>query len=244
MKLLIHQENSLKHCGNKLKNNKTTLLNHILSSKTMAPPPFNKEQVQEINRIAALPPEQQQKELDTFLKTLNQEQINYLQQQQQPKENQCPFCLIGQKKIPSYIVYEDETTIAVLDIKPANPGHILLFPKQHHPVLTAIPEQEANNLLSVARQLSKTLYEQLKPEGTNIFIANGTAAGQTIQHTIIHIIPRYHDDNVAMRWEGKPITEENLESLRNQLKGKLKPKNEETKNTNPDWYYDVEERVP
>ncbi|MDO8628340.1 MAG: HIT family protein [Nanoarchaeota archaeon] len=209
----------------------------------MQPPPFNQEQVKEINRIAALPAEEQQEQLNTFLKTLNQEQINYLQQQQQPTGRECPFCLIAQKKIPSYIIYEDETSIAILDIKPANPGHLLVLPKQHVPILSALPEQESNKLLQLANQLGKALYDVIKPEGTNLFIANGTAAGQTIQHAMIHIIPRYHNDQVNMQWEGKPITEEKLENLKQQLQGKVNIQ-ETIKNTNDDFYYELEERIP
>jgi histidine triad (HIT) family protein len=113
-------------------------------------------------------------------------------------KQQCIFCQIIEDKVSSKKVYEDEHCLAILDINPANPGHVLLMPKEHHSVLPLMPEALTAHLFNVARRISQVQISVLKADGTNIFAANGAAAGQRSPHAMIHIIPRKEKDNITV----------------------------------------------
>lgn len=134
--------------------------------------------------------EEQRKELEEKLKNMSPEELKEFQKQQ------CIFCQIISGKVPSKKIYEDEGCIAVLDINPAAKGHLLLLPKEHYAIMPQVPEQEINHLFIVAKKLSQVLLRELKVSGTNVFIANGLAAGQRAQHFMIHVIPRKEGDGV------------------------------------------------
>jgi len=181
--------------------------------------PLSDEQIKTINEIAKLPPEQQKEKLQTFLKTLTPEQIEFLKKQQ--GQGGCPFCLIVEGKIQSKLIYEDAHVVAVLDIRPAVPGHVLIIPKKHYAVLGQMQDKEVSHLFTVAHKVARLLFETLQAAGTNIFVANGTAAGQTVDHVLVHVIPRFKDDGLALSWQGKELPEEKLEELSKQLIGKI-----------------------
>jgi len=219
--------------------------------------PFSPEQIQRLNELAKLPAEEQREQLQAFLQTLTPEQIQFLKQQQGGGE--CPFCMIGQGKISASTVYEDQHFVAALDIRPATKGHVILFPKQHYPIVAAMPEGEVASLFLLANQVSKQLYELLQCQGTNIMVANGEAAGQMVGHVLVHVIPRYSGDKVVFHWEGKQADENELKAVQSQLKGKISmpmfqhsaqpiQKKEEAKeqkdNKQDEWRYEFEERVP
>lgn len=111
---------------------------------------------------------------------------------------QCIFCQIIDGKVSSKKVYEDEHCLAILDINPANPGHVLLLPKEHQTLLPLLPEEVSAHILSIAKRISKTQISVLKADGTNIFAANGAAAGQRSPHAMLHLIPRKDKDGVAV----------------------------------------------
>ena len=133
---------------------------------------------------------EQQKELQEKLKNMSLEELLEFQKQQ------CIFCQIISGKIPSKKIYEDDKNIAILDINPAAKGHILLLPKEHYAIMPQIPEKEITNLFLQAKKMSQLILKALKVSGTNIFVANGLAAGQKAQHFMIHIIPRKEDDGI------------------------------------------------
>ncbi len=125
------------------------------------------------------------------LKNMSPEEIRELQ-----KKN-CIFCNIISGKIQSKKIYEDEQVIAILDINPANPGHLLLMPKEHYTIMPQMPDYEAGYISMVTKALSQICLKSLKAEGTNIFIANGVAAGQRSPHFMVHIIPRKSNDGIS-----------------------------------------------
>jgi len=183
--------------------------------------PFSEEQIQQLNEIAKLPVEQQKIELQKFIKTLNKEQIEFLKKQQ-TAATQCTFCSIAEGKVESKKIYEDNIVIAVLDINPANKGHILVFPKKHVQVLGQLNDEEVMHLFNIVNKVSVSIYENLKAEGTNIFVANGVAAGQNMPHVIVHVIPRYQGDEVVFEWKGKKMSEKDLDDVMNVLSNKIK----------------------
>ena len=112
----------------------------------------------------------------------------------------CIFCMIIDGKIPSRKVYEDENCIAMLDINPATPGHTLILPKEHHQDLTEMNEALLGKLMMVARKIGMLQKERLGAIGFNVIQNNGEAAGQTVPHFHIHVIPRYEGGPMLGGW--------------------------------------------
>ncbi len=185
--------------------------------------PLNEEQQKKLLEISKLSPEKQKEEWLKLLKTLNKEQIEFLKGQQQ----KCLFCGIAKKEIKSFIVYEDESVMAVLDINPANKGHVILFPLNHAETLQDL--QDTNHIFDVAGKLNKAIIKGLGVKGTNVFIANGLVAGQMIPHFIIHIIPRFENDGVNFLWDAKKISEKEMEDTAKLIKNNVEEQTVETK---------------
>ncbi|MBI1972485.1 HIT family protein [Candidatus Woesearchaeota archaeon] len=184
--------------------------------------PFTQEQLQRLTEISRLPPEEQKKVLPAFLKTLSPEQIRYLQEQQTSQQKtSCPFCLIVQKQVESVVLYEDDRCMAVFDIRPATKGHTLVFPKQHVADFSSLSEEQVTHLFLVSQKFGDILESLEGCIGVNLFVAKGRAAGQTVDHVLVHVIPRYTNDSVHLSWEGKQASVEELQQLTQQLAQKL-----------------------
>ena len=110
----------------------------------------------------------------------------------------CVFCHIASGSVPAKKVYEDEHCVAVLDINPASPGHVLLMPKEHYTVMFQMPEQLLGHVFLIAKGISQAGLKAFQNKGTTIFTANGVAAGQRAPHFMLHIIPRMPGDNVGL----------------------------------------------
>ena len=109
-------------------------------------------------------------------------------------KNICPFCNIGEKVDKSRIMYEDDTWIAVLDGYPVSIGHTLLIPKRHCATYFGLNDVESGTLGATIKTVKHILDVRYKPNGYNIGFNCGKAAGQTVFHCHIHIIPRYDGD--------------------------------------------------
>lgn len=112
------------------------------------------------------------------------------------QKKKCVFCNIVSGKVQSKKVYEDGKCIAILDINPANPGHVLILPKEHYAVLPQMPDDVVAHLFIVAKAFSKIMLKSLKVGGSTIFVANGVFAGQKAQHFMLHVIPRREGDGL------------------------------------------------
>ena len=114
----------------------------------------------------------------------------------------CIFCKIIKGELPSFKVYEDDCFVGILDISPSSPGHALLVSKEHS---ANIFESRESAFLADAFPAAKRLGEKLKAtldcDGMNILQNNGAAAGQTVEHFHVHLIPRYSGDKVKIEWE-------------------------------------------
>ena len=204
--------------------------------------PLTKEQIEEINKIAQLPAEEQKVKLNELLKKLTPEQIEFLKGQQ---GGGCVFCGIADGKVSSKKVYEDDYLIAVLDINPANKGHVLLFPKVHYEILSLM--DDVSHLFNVANRISSVVFDVTNAEGTNILVANGLAAGQKAPHISVHIIPRFKNDKVQFAWEGKEVKEEEMTKLAKKISAKLKgesAKKKEIEDIIHETDYIEERRIP
>jgi len=130
----------------------------------------------------------------------------------------CLLCQIVANKVPSFKIYEDDLTLALLDVNGANPGHCFVIPKNHYPIIEQVPDQELANLFTISNKISSAIFENLKVQGTNIFVANGIPAGQTVAHFMINVIPRQENDGINLQWKPKQLTEEEMSTVELKLK--------------------------
>lgn len=115
----------------------------------------------------------------------------------------CIFCRIASGEIPSQTVYEDDYFRAILDLSPASKGHTLILPKKHFKDVTELDETYAAKILPLAAKIGQAMKTKLGCAGFNIVQNNGEAAGQTVMHYHMHIIPRYADGPQMVIWEPK-----------------------------------------
>lgn len=115
-------------------------------------------------------------------------------------DKDCIFCKIVAGEIPCFKLFEDDTTLAFMDINPVNPGHCLAIPKAHHANAFEIPEEDIAATAKTARRIAEAVNRALSPDGINLLQANGEAAGQSVYHFHIHIFPRRHGDNATFNW--------------------------------------------
>ncbi len=106
----------------------------------------------------------------------------------------CVFCKIVRGEIPSYKVYEDDDTLAFLDIHPNNPGHTLVVPKKHFENLYALDDHHLAALMRTVQKIAKAVKPAVAAGGINIAMNNEEVAGQIIFHAHLHVIPRFRED--------------------------------------------------
>lgn len=134
------------------------------------------------------------------------------------KDQNCIFCKIANGEIPSTTLYEDEDFRVILDMGPATRGHALLLPKEHYANLFELDDELAAKALVTAKKVAARMKDALGADGFNLVQNNGEAAGQTVFHFHMHLIPRYKNDNVGLGWHMGELTDED----RDEILGKLK----------------------
>ena len=154
---------------------------------------------------------EQIKALQEKIKSMSPEELKEFQ------KKQCIFCQIISGKIQAKKTYEDEKVIAILDINPSNPGHILLLTKEHYSIMPQLPDDELSHVFMVAKSLSNTMLRSIDAQGTNIIVANGIAAGQRAQHFMVHVIPRKEKDGVNFVLPQKSMEQSEVESVGNRI---------------------------
>ncbi len=123
-------------------------------------------------------------------------------------ENNCIFCKIANGEIPAATLYEDKEFRVILDLGPASKGHALILPKKHAENLFELPDETAGKAMILAKKIAGILKEGLKADGVNVVQNNGEAAGQTVMHFHLHLIPRYENDTVQVTWKPGTLTDE------------------------------------
>ncbi len=131
----------------------------------------------------------------------------------------CIFCKIANGDIPSATIYEDEDFRAILDLGPAAKGHALLLPKKHYADLFEIPDEEAAKAFLTAKKVAGALVKAAGAEGVQIVQNNGEAAGQTVFHLHIHMIPGYKKDgHPGAVWVPGTLDDADKEEIVEQIK--------------------------
>ncbi len=136
------------------------------------------------------------------------------------KDEKCIFCKLANGDIPTNSIYEDKDFKVILDADPATKGHALILPKNHFANLFEIDDEVAAKALPLAKQIAKNMMAKLGCVGVNIVQNNGEAAGQTVNHFHIHVIPRYEDDpdKTICGWSHQSFTEEETAKVVEALK--------------------------
>ncbi len=133
--------------------------------------------------------------------------------------DQCIFCKIANGEIPSSTIYEDEDFRVILDMGPAAKGHALLLPKKHFADLFELDDETAGKALKTAKKVAEKMTEALDCDGFNLVQNNGEAAGQTVFHFHIHLIPRYQEDGIGEFWKKQEISDTYMEETRKRILG-------------------------
>ena len=115
-------------------------------------------------------------------------------------KDDCIFCKIANGEIPSATVYEDDYFRAILDIAPAHKGHTIILPKQHFDNLYETDEEFAARILPVAKKIACAEKKVLGCDGINVLQNNEPAAGQSVFHLHVHVVPRYENDGILPVW--------------------------------------------
>lgn len=139
-------------------------------------------------------------------------------------DKDCIFCKIIAGDIPSRTVYEDDDYKAILDVSPASRGHVIILPKYHAADIFELPDDKAAGVMPVAKKIAAAQMKVFSCDGVNILQNNGEAAGQTVFHLHVHVIPRYENDEVNIKWKPNPDME--LDSVYDALKNQLQDGNE------------------
>ena len=133
----------------------------------------------------------------------------------------CIFCKIANGEIPSATVYEDDLLRVILDLGPAAEGHALVLPKEHVPDSTEASEALLGHIMAVGASIGEAQKKAFGAEGFNLIQNNGEAAGQSVFHLHLHVIPRKAGDGAVGLWKpGKPTAEElqkTAETIRKEL---------------------------
>lgn len=134
------------------------------------------------------------------------------------REENCIFCKIAAGEIPSATLYEDNDFRVILDVNPASKGHALILSKEHYRNLYELDDGLASKALVLAKKMIVRLKDVLGCDGYNIVQNNEEAAGQTVFHFHMHMIPRYQGDKVGIGWHMGELKEKDKEEILNSVK--------------------------
>lgn len=133
----------------------------------------------------------------------------------------CVFCRIVRGEIPATVVLQDEHTLVFMDIGSVNPGHMLVAAKPHVENLQGMDPALAGAMFRSAARAARAIEKVYRPEGISVYQANGAAAGQTVFHAHIHVLPRWANDGLTFTWPVKNPSREELEQAAALLRAAL-----------------------
>ncbi len=125
----------------------------------------------------------------------------------------CLFCKIANGRMETATVFETSDFRVILDKFPAARGHVLILPKEHFDDIYEMDSETAGKLFALATVVARSMKKVLNCDGLNVLQNNGEAAGQTVNHFHMHLIPRYYNDDVQLSWHAKSFSDEELDGL-------------------------------
>jgi len=132
----------------------------------------------------------------------------------------CNFCALMQKK--ANLLFENDKLFAMISPEPVAPGHVIVLPKAHAPIFEAVPDFVVGDMFKVANKVGVAVFESLGAQGTNVLVQNGPTSGQRHNHAMVHVIPRFENDNLDVGWNPKPADEGELSDLEKSIKDETK----------------------
>lgn len=132
----------------------------------------------------------------------------------------CIFCKIIAGEIPAHKIYENDKSIAFLDIRPVNPGHTLIVPKAHYENLLDAPSDVLAAMMNAAQKVARAVLKATGDESFNLGVNNGAVAGQVVFHLHLHIMPRHQNDGHRL-WSGKEYQAGEAEKLAQEIRDNL-----------------------
>ena len=133
----------------------------------------------------------------------------------------CLFCRIVAGQIPSTRVYEDEHTLAFMDLGQVNPGHVLVAVKKHAANLFELDDVQAAAVARASTRVARAIRDAFAPAGLSVYQANGKPAGQTVFHYHVHLLPRHEGDGMELVWPVKNPPRETLEGYAEKIRKKI-----------------------
>jgi histidine triad (HIT) family protein len=133
----------------------------------------------------------------------------------------CVFCKIRDGQIPSMKIFEDDRTLAFMDINPLNSGHCLVVTKAHAATLFEAEIADLQAAIATAQRVGVAIRDGLKPDGLNMLQANGAAAFQSVPHYHLHLIPRWTNDGKGFDWKLVPGNREQIMKVGERLRALL-----------------------
>jgi histidine triad (HIT) family protein len=130
---------------------------------------------------------------------------------------ECAFCGIVAGRLPAAILFEDDKTLAFLDITAVRDGHTLVIPKNHVSDIWEISEEDAVAVMRTVRLMALRIFDILTPEGLTLFQANRPAGWQDVFHFHVHLVPRAAGDQLRRPWTAEPVGLAMLEPIRARL---------------------------
>lgn len=134
---------------------------------------------------------------------------------------QCIFCRLAAGEIPSARLFEDELTLAFMDLGQVNPGHVLVASKRHTATLFELTPEEAGAMTRTAQRVALAIRHAFDPDGLMLLQANGAVAGQTVGHAHMHVVPRHAGDGIEFSWPRKEPGPAVLEDCAQRLRAAL-----------------------
>ena len=133
----------------------------------------------------------------------------------------CVFCKIVAGQIPSTRVFEDEHTLAFMDLGQVNPGHVLVAVKKHAANLFELDDVQVAAVARASTRVARAIRDAFGPAGLSVYQANGKVAGQTVFHYHVHLLPRHAADGMELTWPVKNPPRETLEGYAEKIRKKI-----------------------
>ena len=134
----------------------------------------------------------------------------------------CIFCKIVAGQIPCTKVFEDDTTLAFMDISPLNRGHLLVIPKEHFGNIIEIDPSLYGHLAETLCKMAKAMQAVVGPEGINVLQLNGRAGNQVVPHLHMHLVPRWTGDGLTITaWDPIPGNKDEIAATAEAIRSKL-----------------------
>jgi len=134
---------------------------------------------------------------------------------------ECLFCKIIAGEIPCFKLFENDDTLAFMDINPANEGHALVIPKEHATDVYTVSDAAIAATVATAKKIAAAIDKTLNPDGLNLLQCNGPAAAQSVPHFHMHVLPRREGDELKLNWGLKPGDMDAIGALAERIRGNL-----------------------